>query len=234
MDKGEDPDTFIRRKGRRSVPGQAKGSRPYLEYLLDQAAQGLDFQARREPAAVSGQDAHRRGADSRAAARDQFADRIAHKARITEEVVRAEIRKAAVNRKTIGHRPRELPSFGQLKHAEKGLIWGLIHNTARRWRLSPGWTTKISNELAGRAVLEVARSLHEQTAGALTIDTIAASKYSERPARHAASPPPPRRPAPPPLARARSSGCDGNANALPFNVKSTGCRSWAPVNTDTR
>ena len=31
-----------------------------------------------------------------AAARDQFADRIAHKARVTEEVVRAEIRKAAV------------------------------------------------------------------------------------------------------------------------------------------
>ena len=35
-----------------------------------------------------------------AAARDQFADRIAHKARITEEVVRAEIRKAAVGRQT--------------------------------------------------------------------------------------------------------------------------------------
>ena len=31
-----------------------------------------------------------------ATARDQFADRIAHKARVTEEVVRAEIRKAAV------------------------------------------------------------------------------------------------------------------------------------------
>ena len=40
-----------------------------------------------------------------AAARDQFADRIAHKARITEEVVRAEIRKAAVNRQTDGHDP---------------------------------------------------------------------------------------------------------------------------------
>ena len=35
-----------------------------------------------------------------AAARDQFADRIAHKARITEEVVRAEIRKAAVQKRT--------------------------------------------------------------------------------------------------------------------------------------
>ena len=32
--------------------------------------------------------------------RDQFADRLAHKARITEEVVRAEIRRAAVNKQT--------------------------------------------------------------------------------------------------------------------------------------
>ena len=63
-----------------------------------------------------------------AAARDQFGDRIAHKARITEEVVRAEIRKAAVQRQT-DVTDRELPAFGQLKHAEKGLIWGLIHNT---------------------------------------------------------------------------------------------------------
>ena len=34
-----------------------------------------------------------------AAGRDQFADRLAHKARITEDVVRAEIRKAAVERR---------------------------------------------------------------------------------------------------------------------------------------
>jgi hypothetical protein len=33
-----------------------------------------------------------------APARDQFADRLAHRARVTEEVVRAEIRKAAVGR----------------------------------------------------------------------------------------------------------------------------------------
>ena len=73
-----------------------RSSRPYLEYLLDQAAAGLDF----------GHDDSRRQFLGKmlavaaripdAAARDQFADRIAHKARITEEVVRAEIRKAAV------------------------------------------------------------------------------------------------------------------------------------------
>ena len=32
------------------------------------------------------------------ATRDQFADRLAHRARVTEEVVRAEIRKAAAAR----------------------------------------------------------------------------------------------------------------------------------------
>jgi len=53
-----------------------------------------------------------------AAARDQFADRIAHKARDTEDVVRAEIRKAAVNRQT-AVTTRELPSFGQLKNTRK-------------------------------------------------------------------------------------------------------------------
>ena len=45
---------------------------------------------------------------------------------ITEEVVRAEIRKAAVERRT-GSRQRELPSFGQVKQAERGLIWAVFH-----------------------------------------------------------------------------------------------------------
>ena len=48
-----------------------------------------------------------------AAARDQFADRLAHKARITEEVVRAEIRKAAVQRQTVGRTPARCPRWGR-------------------------------------------------------------------------------------------------------------------------
>ena len=87
-------------EGGRRYRERLRASRPYLEYLLDQAAAGLDF----------GHDDGRRQFLGRmlavaaripdAAARDQFADRIAHKARITEEVVRAEIRKAAVGRRT--------------------------------------------------------------------------------------------------------------------------------------
>src|SRR4029079_7788998 len=43
LDKGEDPDTFIRRKGPDKYRERLRSSRPYLEYLLDQAAAGVDF-----------------------------------------------------------------------------------------------------------------------------------------------------------------------------------------------
>jgi len=160
LDKGEDPDTFIRRKGADQYRERLRGSRPYLEYLLDQAATGLDFghpdSQRRFLARMLAVAAH----IPDAAARDQFADRIAHKARITEEVVRAQIRKAAVLRRT-ALTTRELGSLGQLKHAEKGLIWGLFHNT----RVALDALAELDGEdldyLAGREVFEMARSLHD-------------------------------------------------------------------------
>src|SRR5439155_9550664 len=43
LDKGEDPDTFIRRHGPDRYREKLRNSRPYLEYLIDQAASGLDF-----------------------------------------------------------------------------------------------------------------------------------------------------------------------------------------------
>src|SRR5262249_39741476 len=93
--------------------------------------------------------------------RDQFADRIAHKARITEEVVRAEIRKAAVGRRTT-MTARELPTFGQLKQAERALIWGLIHNTCEALGAVAELDEADLEGLAGRQVLEMARSLHQE------------------------------------------------------------------------
>ena len=166
LDKGEDPDTFIRRKGADEYRARLRSSQPYLEYLLDQAAVGLDF----------GHDDSRRQFLGRmltvaaripdAAARDQFADRIAHKARITEEVVRAEIRKAAVSRRTTVT-TREVPSFGQLKHAEKALIWGLIHNTEVALEVVSELDEEDLEGLAGRDILELARTLHDEGADRL-------------------------------------------------------------------
>jgi len=159
LDKGEDPDTFIRRKGPDQYRIRLRTSRPYLEYLLDQAAVEVDL----------GQDEGRRrflgamlAVAARipdAAARDQFADRIAHKARITEEVVRAEIRKAAVHRQT-AVTVREMPALGQLKQAEKALIWGLVHNSSEAMAALAELDAEDLEELAGREIFEVARSLH--------------------------------------------------------------------------
>ncbi|HKT79320.1 MAG TPA: DNA primase [Vicinamibacterales bacterium] len=162
LNDGEDPDTFIRRQGPERYRERLKKSRPYLEYLLDQAATGLDF----------GRDDQRRQFLSKmltvaaqipeAAARDQFADRIAHKARITEGVVRDEIRKLAVNRRT-SVTERELPSFGNLKDAEKALIWWLIHGPAEAFPALAALDDSDLAGAAGRPIFEVARALQVES-----------------------------------------------------------------------
>jgi DNA primase len=130
LPQGGDPDTFIRTYGADAYREKLRNSRPYLEYLLDRAAEGVDFT----------RDDARRGFLDRmlgvaaripdSATRDQFADRLAHKARITEEVVRSEIRRAAVNRQTSlegVERARGVRLIGDIRPAEKGLIWALLH-----------------------------------------------------------------------------------------------------------
>jgi DNA primase len=124
---GLDPDTFVQRHGREAYVAQLKQSRRYLDFLLDRSAAGLDLtrdDARREflkkMLAVAA-----RIPD--AAARDQFADRLAHKARVTEDVIRSEIRKAAVARKTELPAERIRASTGRLRDVERGLLWALVH-----------------------------------------------------------------------------------------------------------
>ena len=194
LDKGEDPDTFIRRNGGDAYRARLKTSRPYLEYLLDQAAEGLDLNHDDSRRQFLGKMLTVAARIPDAAARDQFADRIAHKARITEDVVRAEIRKAAVNKRTVVT-TRELPSFGQLKHAEKALIWGLIHNTSVALEALAELDDEDLEELAGRHILEMARSLHDEpldllpstllqrlsTVNAQLVTSIAATDVSQAP-----------------------------------------------------
>jgi DNA primase len=157
---GDDPDGFIRKQGAAAYMDQIKASRPYLEYLIDRAAQGRDFgddEVRREflnrmlPIAAQIPDA---------AGRDQFADRIAHKARVTEDVVRAEIRKAAVDRRTT-LTVRELPSFGQIRAAERGLIWALFHDEDGAREALARLDPLDFETLLTRRILELAQSLHE-------------------------------------------------------------------------
>jgi len=155
---GGDPDTFIQKNGAEGFRDQLKHSRPYLEFLLDRAAAGVDLT----------RDDNRReflkrmlGVAARIpdpAVRDQFADRLAHKARVTEDVVRAEIRKAAANRKT--ELPAErVPSLqGHVRKAEKGLIWSLVHDPVGTMQ----WLGQLEPEdLKGLSTANILRTAQE-------------------------------------------------------------------------
>jgi len=158
---GDDPDGFIRKRGVGPYVELIRSSRPYLEYLIDRAAEGRDF----------GQDETRREFLNRmlpiaaqipdAASRDQFGDRLAHKARITEDVVRAEIRKAAVDRRP-ALTARELPSFGQIRPAERGLIWNLFQADEGAAEALASLEDADMETLLTRRILEVARGLHRE------------------------------------------------------------------------
>lgn len=155
---GEDPDTFVRRHGRDGYQQRLRESQPYLEFLLDRAARQHDLsrdEGRREflrdMLAVAA-----RVPDP--ALRDQFADRLAHKARITEEVVRAEIRKAAGQRRTTISE-REVPATTLVRPAERGLIWALIHEPEVALAALELLDDEDFQSLASRDVLDAARAL---------------------------------------------------------------------------
>jgi len=124
---GDDPDGFIRKRGAAQYKAVMAQSKPYLEYLLERAGASRDMRKDADRRAFLQDMLTVAAKIPDAAARDQFADTIAHRARITESVVRAEIRKAAVEKRTEVS-TRQVPSFGQVKPAERGLIWALVNH----------------------------------------------------------------------------------------------------------
>ena len=125
---GDDPDNYIRKRGAAAYQELLRNSRQYLDYLLDRTAAEDDLSTDEGRRSFLGKMLSVAARIPDAAQRDQFADRLSHKARITEEVVRAEIRKAAVQRQTsVEDVQRRVPNLGQVKVAERGLIWALMH-----------------------------------------------------------------------------------------------------------
>jgi DNA primase len=129
LPKGEDPDVFVRNRGGAAYQDRLRSARPYLEFLLDRAATQHDLNnsaSRLEflnsMLAVAAQ-------IPSAAARDQFADRLAHRAGVGEEVVRDEIRKAAVAKKpALPERSTARPNA--LTNAERDLLASLMSDPA--------------------------------------------------------------------------------------------------------
>jgi DNA primase len=157
---GDDPDTFVRKNGAAGYAERLEHSTPYLEYLLDRAAAAHNLNSDEGRVGFLGDMLPVAGRIPDAAMRDRFADRLAFKARVTDEVVRAEIRKAVVQRQP-ALTNREVPSFGQVTKAEKGLIWLLVHEPLHALSALDTLDGPDFDGLAARSVLEIARKLNE-------------------------------------------------------------------------
>ena len=157
---GDDPDTFIRRRGPHAYAERLEHSTPYLEFLLDRTAADHNLNTDEGRVKFLGEMLPVAGRIPDAAMRDRFADRLAFKARVTDEVVRAEIRKAVVQKQATFTR-REVPSFGRVTKAEKGLIWLLIHQPGEALEALITLDGPDFEGLAARPILDLARKLYE-------------------------------------------------------------------------
>ena len=160
LPSGKDPDTFIREEGARAYGDCLGKSQPYLEFLLDRAAAGHNLNTDEGRVRFLGEMLPVAGRIPDAASRDRFGDRLAFKARVTDEVVRDAIRKAAVQRQPAISK-RELPSFGQVTKAEKGLLWWLIHHPETALAALDSLEEVDLEGLASRSVLDAARKLNQ-------------------------------------------------------------------------
>ena len=171
---GEDPDTCIRRHGASEYVEKLHTSRPYLEYLLDREAAQRDLTRGDHQREFLTRMLHVAARIPDAASRDLFADRLAHKARILEDVVRIEIRQAAVARRTTLHEA-EAEQHGSarppVKTAEKGLIWALVRDTPSALEAIAELTDDDLAGLATAPILSTARSLADWPADTV-LDTL--------------------------------------------------------------
>ncbi|MSO83135.1 MAG: DNA primase [Acidobacteria bacterium] len=157
---GEDPDTYVRKHGRDGYHERLRLSQPYLEYLLDLAGAGYNLNTDEGRVKFLSEMLPIAGRIPDVTVRDRFADRLAHKARITDEVVRAEIRRAAAQRQTT-LTAREMPNFGQVTKAEKGLIWWLLHEPEAALAALSALDDADLEGLAARSVLDLVRKLNQ-------------------------------------------------------------------------
>lgn len=166
MPDGADPDSYIRRSGGRAYVEQIKASRPYLEFLLDRASEGVDFT--RPEGRKRFLDAMLRVAATipDAAERDRFADQIAHRTRVTEGVIRDEIRKAASQRR-VEAPAAAVAASTSLKPAEQGLLWALVHRPVEALAAVAQLDPEDLEGLASAPVLTLAASLGEMPADVL-------------------------------------------------------------------
>ena len=127
LPEGEDPDTYVRRAGGDEYRARVEEARPYLEFVLDRAVSRHDVKDPNGRMAFLNEMLAVAARIPEALARDQFADRLAHRAQVGEETVRQEIRKAAVTRQEQLPDSARRASMPGVTRAERELIVGVLN-----------------------------------------------------------------------------------------------------------
>ena len=155
---GQDPDTVIREHGGAYYVGRLKASTPYLDYVLERAATARDLTRESQRTEFINELRAVAARIPDPVARDQFADRIAHRGGATEPVVRDAIRQAIAGRRA---EPPAAVSTAQRDPlpAEQGLIWASIHDPKAAQSVLAGMEPQDFQDLRSETILQVARTL---------------------------------------------------------------------------
>ena len=122
LDAGLDPDLFVRRKGKDAYSAALKNSQKYFDYLIERARQQFPVRsAEGKHKALNYLLPHIQRVPSRII-RDSVAEEIAQKLSIDSQVLRQELKHAAVSRKSA---TVNAPTEAQVTDAEKILIRAL-------------------------------------------------------------------------------------------------------------
>ncbi len=159
LPEGEDPDTAIREHGGGYYVERLRRSTPYLDYVLERAAGSRNLTRESQRTAFVNEMRSVAARIPDAVARDQFADRIAHRAGATEAVVRDAIRQEIAGRRpdALGAPSSAAPRDPQ--ESEKGLIWAVMHRTEAAQRVLLNLEPAHFEGLRTASILEVAHSL---------------------------------------------------------------------------
>jgi DNA primase len=154
---GRDPDLVVREEGGAAYQALVDRAQPYLDFLVDRSVKQHDTSTPAGRLAFLNAMLAVAASIPEAAARDQFADRLSLRAGISEDVVRDEIRKAAVARRTTAPAPRPV-SRAQLTEAERDLLTHLMSTPAEAADALTELEPADLVGLAARALLESAQA----------------------------------------------------------------------------
>ena len=155
---GDDPDGYIRGHGGEAYRERLRTSRPYLEDVLDRASTERDFSRAQERRALLDRMKPVAQAIRDPVLRDDFLDRVEHRAQVPEGMFRAEVREGAKpSRSAVRSDIRTAQTA--LLPAEKGLIWAMMHRTAAAQSVLSDLEPADLEGLQTTRILSTARSL---------------------------------------------------------------------------